>query len=228
MLAWDPSDDNTLETLARGAWWDEARLEVLRGIFAQLDSGDAEYPSLDALGRLLIKRGMDPAEVPDICRAMCRRADGRLDLEAFQIGMMALDPHTTHGGLWNGIRAQCALAPPAPRPFLLARGMSLRDVGCGWRPARLHRSAKRERAIGANACTCIACPKHGYRRACPPPPPTPGTSSANSMRTARAICLMHSVSGWWRRCTQPSAGRRWTSRRSPKQHTPYGRGWLAR
>jgi len=105
MLAWDTSDDHPLKTLARGAWWDEVRLEVLRGIFEQLEPSEA-FPRHESLGRLLTERGMDLAEVPHVCRAICRRADGRLDLEAFQIGMMALDPHTTHGGLWNGIRAQ--------------------------------------------------------------------------------------------------------------------------
>ncbi len=28
-----------------------------------------------------------------------RRGNGRLELESFQVGMMALDPDTTHGGV---------------------------------------------------------------------------------------------------------------------------------
>lgn len=103
---WDCTDDQPIEALARAAWWDEPRLLQLAQLFRALDPPEEELPSAASLASLLAERGISPEDVPDVCRAICRRPDGRLDLHAFQVGMMALDPHTTHGGLWNGIRAQ--------------------------------------------------------------------------------------------------------------------------
>jgi hypothetical protein len=114
------------------------------------------------------------------------------------------------------------LRPPAPCALLTSMPKS--HDGCWLRlTARLSLPPGRTRGCERRQKPLRALNPHTGRIVVTDTPfPPSGISSASSMRTARATCLTRSASGWWLRCTQPSAGLRWTSKCSAKQHGPHG------
>ena len=103
-----------------------ARVQVLYDAL----SGGAEAPSFASVRSLLEELGVPQAHSAHFVRAMARspvdgqegdavsgregssgdaarRDEGRrLGFEDFLLGLVAMDPTTAHGGLWNGLRAQ--------------------------------------------------------------------------------------------------------------------------
>ena len=103
---WDICDDAPAEDLLAAAGWSAAAVERCRTLFTSLGRDERAAgagPSRESVTSLLVHLGLGD-DAQHCCRAIFRRSP--LSFEDLVVGMAALDPNTTHGGVWNGLRAQ--------------------------------------------------------------------------------------------------------------------------
>ena len=104
---WDAQDDppDALPELLRVAGWDEARVTRCRAVYEALSPASVpDEACATAIARFLTRIGVPPSMEAHYCRAMTRGP--RLTFYDFLVGLVAMDPTTAHGGVWNGLRAQ--------------------------------------------------------------------------------------------------------------------------
>ena len=132
LARWDSTDDHPMQTLLEvcapsasihrtsphnlrparwqhAGWGDPAQRRV-RVLYDTLCAG-AAAPSFAATCALLEELGVPRDHSPQYVRAISRStlddpAIAGLSFEDFLLGLVAMDPSTAHGGVWNGLRAQ--------------------------------------------------------------------------------------------------------------------------
>ena len=100
--AWDPCDDAPAEDLLAAAGWSADAVERCRLLYDSLRA-ESDGPSGRSVTSLLAHLGLGD-DAPHVCRAIFRRPS--LSFADLVLGLAALCPGTTHGGVWNGLRAQ--------------------------------------------------------------------------------------------------------------------------
>lgn len=100
---WDSVDDLPTELLLETVGWTAEMVSRCRRLFDTL-RGPSANPGVAQTATLLARLGV-PAEVGRRYFYAIRRGP-TLSFEDFLVGLVALDPMTGHGGVWNGLRAQ--------------------------------------------------------------------------------------------------------------------------
>ena len=107
MVQWDPTDDMQTAQLLHTAGWGP---ELVARCQAAYDSVLAEPSSAslaESVMALLEHLGLQPPwHARRVQRAIFRRGPSSLSFDELLLGLVALDPTTAHGGVWNGLRAQ--------------------------------------------------------------------------------------------------------------------------
>ena len=102
VVPWDASDDMPVSQLLSTACWGAEQLNRCRVAY---EVATATAPERGVMA-LLEELGVQPAWLARrYQRAIFRRGPSS-SLDELLIGLVALDPTTAHGGVWNGLRAQ--------------------------------------------------------------------------------------------------------------------------
>jgi len=102
---WDRQDDpsEALPELLRVAGWDDERVDRCRSVYESLPSVEGAAGAA-ATTTFLATLGVPATMEAHYYRAMLRGT--RLSFYDFLVALVAMDPTTAHGGVWNGLRAQ--------------------------------------------------------------------------------------------------------------------------
>ena len=102
---WDRQDDppEALPELLRVAGWDDERVDCCRSVYESLPSVEGAAGAT-ATTTFLATLGVPATMEVHYYRAMLRGT--RLTFYDFLVALVAMDPTTAHGGVWNGLRAQ--------------------------------------------------------------------------------------------------------------------------
>ena len=98
---WDPADDLHVEHLVSAAQWSAGQVARARVLYDQL----TQAPGPGAAATMLVELGVPAHLSAAYERAMVRHA-GPMTFDEFVVALIAMDPLTAHGGVWNGLRAQ--------------------------------------------------------------------------------------------------------------------------
>ena len=105
-VPWDPSDDLPTSQLLRTTGWGPALVGRCQEAYDSLIA-PGEEPLEGRVVSLLMDLGVHPPWLAHRCeRAILRRGPSLLSFEELLVGLIALDPTTAHGGVWNGLRSQ--------------------------------------------------------------------------------------------------------------------------